>query len=134
MRLLLLLLILVICVPDHAFQQLPPLIPAAFSADFVEYTAPETPPPPYENGQPSAPFLGSRGDFDFDSPKLAPSSPSGCTGTVHYDWSTLSMYAALRCLPFSSCTVTHATCWRFGATTASTYFPLATTFLALSTM
>jgi hypothetical protein len=49
------------CIPLNAFEPLPPIIPAAFSAEFVEFTAPQTSPPPYENGQPSAPFLGSRG-------------------------------------------------------------------------
>jgi hypothetical protein len=57
-----LLLLLLTCTPTHAIQPLPPIIPSAFSAHFVEFTAPDTPSPPYENGQPSAPFLGSRGE------------------------------------------------------------------------
>ena len=57
-----LMLLMLICNSTHAAQPLPPLLPPAFSAEFVEFTAPETAPPPYDNGQPSAPFLGSRGD------------------------------------------------------------------------
>ncbi len=51
---------------------LPPVLPTAFVANFTEYTAPLTGPPPYVDGVPGAPFFASR-------------------GAVFYDWSSMSM-------------------------------------------
>eukprot|EP00455_Lapot_gusevi_P057404 TRINITY_DN9772_c0_g1_i3.p1 TRINITY_DN9772_c0_g1~~TRINITY_DN9772_c0_g1_i3.p1 ORF type:complete len:248 (-),score=54.54 TRINITY_DN9772_c0_g1_i3:140-811(-) len=44
-----------------ALSALPPLLPPAFYGEFIEYTAPLAPPPPYVNGLPPPPFKASRG-------------------------------------------------------------------------
>ena len=48
------------------YHMLPPVLPIYFEADFVEYTAPYAPYPPYLNGVPPAPFWASRGKTYYD--------------------------------------------------------------------
>jgi hypothetical protein len=47
-----------------------PLLQTSFQANFIEYTAPLTKPPPYISGVPEAPFIATRGEVYFDGTRM----------------------------------------------------------------
>lgn len=47
-------------------EMLPPVLPIYFEGEFVEFTAPLAPSPPYANGIPPPPFKASRGKVYYD--------------------------------------------------------------------
>lgn len=64
-----LLLLLLLTFPMAATARvLAPSLPEHFSADFTEFTAPLAVKPPFVNGEPPAPFWGTRGKTYYDWP------------------------------------------------------------------